>query len=207
MNFYSIEREIALGKQMAQEVERQAKIVNDPVVSEYVNRVGQNLVRNSDARVPFTIKVVDDEEINTFALPGGVFFVDTGVLLNSDNEAEMAGVMAHEIGQVAARHGTRQASRTELMQYGALPVILIGGMAGFAIYQCLGVAVPLWLPQVQPRFGVGSRLAGPPVRLQDGIRSNCLCDFFEKIESQEKKNPGLMSKLFAPPNQGSDQHK
>jgi predicted Zn-dependent protease len=105
MNFYSIEKEIALGKQMAQEVERQAKIVEDPVVAEYVNRVGQNLARNSDAKVPFTIKVVDDEEINAFALPGGFFFVNTGVLLNADNEAAMAGVMAHEIAHVAAWHG------------------------------------------------------------------------------------------------------
>src|SRR5476651_878684 len=96
VNFYSIEKEIALGKQMAQEVERQAKIVDDPVIAEYVNRVGQNLVRNSDAKVPFTIKVIDSEEINAFALPGGFFFVNTGILLNADNEAEMAGVMAHE---------------------------------------------------------------------------------------------------------------
>ncbi|HVW08585.1 MAG TPA: M48 family metalloprotease, partial [Bryobacteraceae bacterium] len=94
LNFYSIEKEIAIGKQMAQEVERQAKIVNDPVIAEYVNRVGQNLVRNSDAKVPFTIKVIDSEEINAFALPGGFFFVNTGVIANADNEAEMAGVMA-----------------------------------------------------------------------------------------------------------------
>jgi predicted Zn-dependent protease len=115
INFYSIEKEIALGKQMAQEVERQAKIVDDPIIAEYVNRVGQNLVRNSDAKVPFTIKVIDSEEINAFALPGGFFFVNTGILLNADNEAEMAGVMAHEIAHVAARHGTRQASRGELV--------------------------------------------------------------------------------------------
>ena len=107
VNFYSIEKEIALGKQMAQEVERQAKIVDDPIVTEYVNRIGQNLVRNSDAKVPFIIKVIDSEEINAFALPGGFFFVYTGSLINADNEAEMAGVMAHEIGHVAARHARR----------------------------------------------------------------------------------------------------
>jgi len=111
---------IALGKQMAQEVERQAKIVDDPVIAEYVNRIGQNLVRNSDAKVPFTIKVIDSEEINAFALPGGFFFVNTGILLNADNEAEMAGVMAHEIGHVAARHGTRQATRGEIAQIGSI---------------------------------------------------------------------------------------
>src|SRR5712691_7836230 len=114
VNFYSLEKEIALGKQLAQEVERQAKIVDDPVIAEYVNRVGQNLVRNSDAHVPFTIKVVDAEEINAFALPGGFFFVNTGVVLNADTEAELAGVMAHEIAHVAARHGTRQATRGQI---------------------------------------------------------------------------------------------
>ena len=113
---------------MAQEVERQAKIVNDPVVSEYVNRIGRNLVRNSDAKVPFTIKVIDSEEINAFALPGGFFFINTGVLLNADNEAEMAGVMAHEIGHVAARHGTRRATRGQIAQIASIvPVIAVGG--------------------------------------------------------------------------------
>src|ERR1700729_467828 len=120
VNFYSIEKEIALGKQMAQEVERQARIVDDPVVAEYVNRIGQNLVRNSDAKVPFTIKVIDSEEINAFALPGGFFFVNTGILLNADNEAEMAGVMGHEIAHVAARHGTRQATRGQIAQIGSI---------------------------------------------------------------------------------------
>src|ERR1700692_4314268 len=143
MNFYSIEKEIALGKQMAQEIEHQARIVEDPVVEEYVNRVGQNLVRNSDAKVPFTIKVVDDEEINAFALPGGFFFVNTGVLLNADNEAEMAGVMAHEIAHVAARHGTRQASRGEIARIGSIvPLIAVGGVAGYGIYQAMGLVVP-----------------------------------------------------------------
>src|ERR1700729_1427404 len=135
VNFYSIEKEIALGKQMAQEVERQAKIVNDPVIAEYVNRIGQNLVRNSDAKVPFTIKVLDAEEINAFALPGGFFFVNTGVLLNADSEAEMAGVMSHEIAHVAARHGTRQATRGQLIQFATIPLIFMGGWTGYAIYQ------------------------------------------------------------------------
>ncbi len=111
VNFYSLEKEIALGKQLAQQVERQSKVINDPVVSEYVNRVGQNLVRNSDAKVPFTIKVIEDPTINAFALSGGFMFVDSGLILKADSEAELAGVMAHEIAHVAARHGTRQATR------------------------------------------------------------------------------------------------
>src|SRR6516162_7864241 len=133
VNFYSLEKEIALGKQLAQEVERQAKIVDDPVIAEYVNRVGQNLVRNSDAKVPFTIKVLDSEEVNAFALPGGFFFVNSGLILKADNEAELAGVMAHEIAHVAARHGTRQATRGEIINYGSIPLIFVGGWAGYAI--------------------------------------------------------------------------
>src|SRR5438552_16768454 len=143
LNFYSIEKEIALGKQMAQEVERQAKIVDDPIIAEYVNRVGQNLVRNSDAKVPFTIKVVDAEEINAFALHGGFFFVNTGVLLNADTEAELAGVMAHEIAHVAARHGTRQATRGQIINYASIPLIFMRGCTGYAIRQGAGLANPL----------------------------------------------------------------
>ena len=156
INFYSLEKEIALGKQMAQEVERQAKIVDDPIVAEYVNRVGQNLVRNSDAKVPFTIKVVDAEEINAFALPGGFFFVNTGILLNADNEAEMAGVMAHEIAHVAARHGTRQATRGQLAQYASIPLIFVGGWTGYAIRQGMGIAIPMGFPSFSRAFESGS---------------------------------------------------
>src|SRR5215468_362630 len=129
--FYSLEKEIALGKQLAQEVERQAKIIDEPVIAEYVNRVGQNLVRNSDAKVPFTIKVIDTEDINAFALPGGFFFVNSGLILKADTESELAGVMAHEIAHVAARHGTRQATRGELAQIATIPLIFWGGWAGF----------------------------------------------------------------------------
>src|SRR5690349_22631105 len=123
VNFYSLEKEIALGKQLAQEVERQAKIIDDPIIAEYVNRVGQNLVRNSDAKVPFTIKVLDTEEVNAFALPGGFFFVNSGRLLKAEPEPALAGVMAHEIAHVAARHGTRQATRGTIVNYASIPLI------------------------------------------------------------------------------------
>src|ERR1700684_2566999 len=113
INFYSLEKEIAIGKGMAQQVERSAKIIDDPIIAEYVNRVGQNIVRNSDAKVPFTIKVIDTEEVNAFALPGGFFYVNSGLILRADSEAELAGVMAHEIAHVAARHGTCQATMGE----------------------------------------------------------------------------------------------
>src|SRR6195256_5444496 len=138
VNFYSIEKEIGLGKQLAQEVERQAKIIDDPVIAEYVSRLGQNLVRNSDAKVPFTIKVLDSEEVNAFALPGGFFFVNTGLILKTENEAELAGVMAHEIAHVAAGHGTKQATRGQLANIGTIPLIFVGGWTGYAIRQGAG---------------------------------------------------------------------
>ncbi len=143
INFYSLEKEIALGKQLAQEVERQAKVIDDPIIAEYVNRVGQNLVRNSDAKVPFTIKVLDTEEVNAFALPGGFFFVNSGLILKAESEAELAGVMAHEIAHVAARHGTRQATKGDLLQIGTIPLIFMGGWAGYAIRQGAGLAIPM----------------------------------------------------------------
>src|ERR1700691_2030634 len=197
VNFYSIEKEIALGKQMAQEVERQAKIVDDPVIAEYVNRIGQNLVRNSDAKVPFTIKVIDSEEINAFALPGGFFFVNTGILLNADNEAEMAGVMAHEIGHVAARHGTRQATRGQIAQIGSIvPLIAVGGMAGYGIYQAMGLVVPMGFLKFSRGFESEADLLGIEYMYKSGYDPGAFVDFFEKVQSQEKRKPGTMSKLF-----------
>ncbi len=197
VNFYSIEKEIALGKQMAQEVERQARIVDDPIVAEYVNRVGQNLVRNSDAKVPFTIKVVDSDEINAFALPGGFFFVNTGILLNADNEAEMAGVMAHEIAHVAARHGTRQATRGELVNYGSIPLIFLGGWTGYAIRQSMGLAIPMGFLSFSRGFEAEADMLGLQYLYKAGYDPGSFVDFFEKIQSQEKRKPGTMSKVFS----------
>src|SRR5262244_3348266 len=152
INFYSLEKEIALGKQLAQEVERQAKVIDDPVIAEYVNRVGQNLVRNSDAKVPFTIKVLDSEEVNAFALPGGFFFVNTGLILKAESEAELAGVMSHEIAHVAARHGTRQATKGEVAQLATIPLIFMGGWAGYGIRQAASVLVPIGFLQFSKAF-------------------------------------------------------
>src|SRR5664279_347779 len=152
VNFYSIEKEIALGKGLAQEVERQSKIVNDPVIAEYVNRLGQNLVRNSDAKVPFTIKVIDSEEVNAFALPGGFFFVNSGLILKAESEAELAGVMAHEIAHVAARHGTKQATRGEIANFATIPLIFMGGWAGYGIRQAASIALPIGFLQFSRSF-------------------------------------------------------
>jgi len=197
VNFYSLEKEIGLGKQLAQEVERQAKIVDDPVIAEYVNRVGQNLVRNSDAKVPFTIKVIDSEEVNAFALPGGFFFVNSGLVLKADNEAELAGVMAHEIAHVAARHGTRQATRGQIINYASIPLIFMGGWTGYAIRQGAGLAIPLGFLTFSRGFESEADLLGLEYMYKAGYDPTSFVDFFEKIQTLEKKKPGTLSKVFS----------
>jgi len=198
INFYSLEKEIALGKGLAQEVERQAKIIDDPIIAEYVNRVGQNIVRNSDAKVPFTIKVLDTEEVNAFALPGGFFFVNSGLILKTETEAELAGVMAHEIAHVAARHGTRQATRGDLMQIGAIAgSIFLGGWTGYAIRQGMGLAIPLGYLQFSQAFEREADYFGLQYMYKSGYDPTAFVDFFEKIQTLEKKKPGTFSKVFS----------
>src|SRR5216110_2558514 len=143
INFISLEKEIQMGRQLAAEIERQVKLVEDPTINEYVNRVGQNIVRNSDAKVPFTIKVVESDEINAFALPGGFFYVNSGLILAADDESELAGVMAHEIAHVAARHGTEQESKGQLINYMTLPLIFVSGPIGYGIQQSANLLVPM----------------------------------------------------------------
>src|SRR5213594_4247249 len=142
-NWYSIERQIAMGRDYAQQVESTSKLVTDPVVTEYVNRLGQNLVRNSDAQVPFTIKVIDSDDINAFALPGGFFYVDSGLIQAADNEAELAGVMAHEIAHVTACHAARGNTRSQLMHLASVSMMMVGGPIGFGVYEAAGLAMPL----------------------------------------------------------------
>jgi predicted Zn-dependent protease len=196
VNFYSLEKEIAIGKQLAMQVERQAKIIDDPVVAEYVNRIGQNLVRNSDAKVPFTIKVIDSEEVNAFALPGGFFFVNSGLVMKADTEAELAGVMAHEIGHVAARHGTRQATRGEIANLATIPLWFVGGWAGYGAYQAASVLIPIGFLKFSRQFEAEADLLGLEYMYKAGYDPTAFVDFFEKIQAMEKKKPGSMAKVF-----------
>jgi predicted Zn-dependent protease len=197
VNWFSLEKEIALGKQLAQQVERQSKIVNDPVIAEYVNRIGQNLVRNSDAKVPFTIKVIEDPTVNAFALPGGFFFVQTGLILKADNEAELAGVMAHEIAHVAARHGTRQATRGEIAQLATIPLIFMGGAAAYGIYQASGILVPMGMLKFSRNFESEADYLGLQYMYKTGYDPTAFVDFFEKIQTLEKRKPGTIGKAFS----------
>jgi predicted Zn-dependent protease len=197
INFYSMERELGLGKEMAQETERQAKMVDDPAVTEYVNRLIQTVANNSDAKVPFTIKVVDSDEVNAFALPGGFMFVNTGLIMKADNEAELAGVLAHEIAHVAARHGTRQATRGQLVNYGTIPLIFVGGWAGYAVRQAVSLAVPMGFLKFSRNMEAEADLLGLQYMYKAGYDPTEFVNFFERIQTLEKKKPGAVSKLFS----------
>ncbi|MCW5978529.1 MAG: M48 family metalloprotease [Bryobacteraceae bacterium] len=197
VNFYSLEREIALGKSYAQEIERQAKMVDDPVVTEYVNRVGQNIVRNSDVKVPVTIKVIDSEEVNAFALPGGFFFVNSGLLLKAETEAELAGVMAHELAHIAARHGTRQATRGEIINIASIPLIFMGGWSGYGIRQGASVLIPMGFLKFSRDFEKEADLLGLQYLYKAGYDPTAFVDFFEKLQAAEKRKPGTMAKVFS----------
>ena len=197
INFFSIEKEIALGKELALEVEQSNRILNDPEVTEYINRLGQNIVRNSDAQVPFVVKVIDSDEVNAFALPGGFFYVNTGLILAAQEESELAGVMAHEIAHVAARHATEQFSKGRLFNLASIPLIFVGGPLGFGLQQAVSLLVPLQFLQ----FSRGSEREADFLGLQylskTGYDPESFISFFEKVSAQEKKKPGLLSRAFS----------
>ncbi len=197
VNFYSPEKEIALGRQLAQEVVRQAKLSEDPILTEYVNRMGQNLVRNSDAKYPFTFQVIESDQPNAFALPGGYVFVHTGLIKMADEEAELAGAMAHEIAHVAARHMTRQATRAEMLNLGTLPLILLGGWPGYGARQAADAAFPLSLLSFSRRYESEADSLGLQYMYAAGYDPTCAVTLFEKLESLNRKKPGTIGRLFA----------
>jgi beta-barrel assembly-enhancing protease len=196
-NCYSLEKEIAMGKQLAGEVQRQAKLMDDPIVAEYVNRVGQNLARNSDAKVSFTFQVIDDPTLNAFALPGGFVFVNTGLLTAAETEAEMASAMAHEIAHVAARHMTRQACRAQVANIVTLPLIFMGGLGGYAIRQAAGVAIPMTFLSFSRAYEAEADYLGLQYLYAAGYDPTASIDMFEKMMSLQKTSPGAIAKVFS----------
>jgi len=197
-NWYSLDKQVAMGRDYSQQVEHSAKLINDPVVTEYINRIGQNIVRNSDAKVPFTIKVIDDDSINAFALPGGFFYVNTGLILAADNEAELAGVMAHETAHVAACHVAREQTRGNIVSLASIPLIFVPG--GWAVYEgtqaALSIGVPLTFMKFSRSFEAQADFLGMEYMYKAGYDPQAFISFFEKIEAQEKKKPGFIAKAF-----------
>lgn len=198
-NWYSIDTDIKLGKQTAMMIESSAHIIQDPVIVEYVNRVGQNLVRNSDAKVPFTIKVIDSDDINAMALPGGFFYVNTGLILAADDEAELAGVMAHEIAHVAARHQTRNMTRAQYASLATIPLIFV--INSWGVYQATNMAMSVAVPAVFMKFNRADEAEADYLGLQylykAGYDPQGLISVFEKVKALDKQKPGTLAKVFS----------
>ncbi len=198
-NWYSTDSEIKMGKMYATEIEKSTKFITDPVVTEYVNRIGQNIVKNSDCKVPFTIKVIDSDEINAMALPGGFFYVNSGLILNADEEAEIAGVMAHEIAHVCAHHAVREQTRMNYAQLGTIPLIMMTGYSwtGYGIYEATQFAIPLTFLKFSRDFEAQADFLGIQYMYRAGYDPQAFITFFEKVQALEKRKPGLVAKAFS----------
>ena len=196
-NWYSTDTEIKMGKMYSEEVEKSSRFITDDVVEEYVNRIGQNIVKNSDCKVPFTIKVIDSDEINAFALPGGFFYVNSGLILAADEEAELAGVMAHETAHVCAHHAVREMTRANYAQLGTIPLIFIGGWTGYGIYEAASLAVPITFLKFSRDFEAQADFLGVQYMYRAGYDPQAFISFFEKVQALEKRKPGLVAKAFS----------
>ncbi|HWX54519.1 MAG TPA: M48 family metallopeptidase [Verrucomicrobiae bacterium] len=196
-NWYSLESQVAMGRQFAQQVDQTSKLITDPKVNEYVNRIGQNLVRNSDSKLPFTIKILDDETPNAFTLPGGFMYVNSGAILTADNEAELAGVMAHEIGHVAACHIARQNTRGALAQIATIPLIFLGGpLVNLGISEAMNLAVPATFMKFSRNFEAQADYLGVQYAYKAGYDPVGMINFFERIEALDKKKKGFITKAY-----------
>ena len=196
-NWFSTDTEIKMGKAASADIEKSTRFITDPVITEYVNRIGQNIVKNSDCKVPFTIKVIDSDEINAMALPGGFFYVNSGLILNADEEAELAGVMAHETAHVCAHHTAREMTRAEYAQLGTIPLIFIGGWTGYGIYEAAQIGVPMTFLHFFREFEAQADYLGLQYMYRAGYDPQAFIAFFEKVQALEKRKPGLVAKAFS----------
>jgi predicted Zn-dependent protease len=196
VNFYSIDKEIAMGKEMAQELEAQSQMLNDAVVSNYVEELGQRLARRSDIKEPLIIKVVDSDEVNAYALPGGYFYVNTGLILAAQSEAELTAVMAHEIAHIAARHATKNMTKVQIWNLASIPMMFFGGPIGMAVQQVSALALPLSINKFSRDAEREADLLGIEYQYAAGYDPNAFIDFFERLKTGRKK-PNAVAQAFA----------
>jgi predicted Zn-dependent protease len=195
-NWYSLERQISMGKDYSKQVESTSRLITEATISDYINRIGQNLVRNSDSQVPFTIKVIDSDDINAFALPGGFFYVDSGLIQAADNEAELAGVMAHEIAHVAACHMARARTRGQLMNLASISMMMVGGPVGYGVYQAAGLAMPMTFLKFSRGFESEADFLGVEYMYKAGYDPQAFTTFFERVKNLEKRRGSTIAKAF-----------
>ncbi len=195
-NFYSIEKELALGRQLSLEVERQAKLYDDPIVVEYLDRIVQNLARHSDVTFPVSVKIIDSDQPNAFTLPGGHMFIDTGLIRLTESEAELAATLAHELGHVAARHATRQATQGTIANIATIPLSILGGPVGLLAHGAASVAMPMSFLKFSRVFETEADELGLQYMYESGYDPAASVDIFERLEALEKKKPGTIAQLF-----------
>ena len=203
-NWYSLEGDIEIGREYSKALDAATKQIEDPIVTEYVNRIGQILVGNSDAKVPFTIRVIDSEEINAFAFPGGYLYVNSGLIRAAQDEAELAGVMAHEIGHVAARHAARQRTRSQMFNLASIPLIFVGGGIGVAMQQAAALAIPFSMTKFSRSFEAEADYLGVEYVYNAGYDPQAFISFFERLQAREKQKPGFIARAFSSHPQTSD---
>jgi predicted Zn-dependent protease len=199
VNLFSLDREKKLGKQLALEVERSSKFIDDSVVTSYLDRISQSIAKNSDIQFPITIRVIDSEAVNAFTLPAGFQYINSGLILQTEGEAELAGVLAHGIAHTALRSSTKGATKGEVTQIAATvgSIFIPYSWAGYSMYQGLNLAIPLTFLKFSREAERAADSLGLPYMYKAGYDPNSYVTFFERIQAEEKRRPGNIPKVFS----------
>ena len=211
MNFFSLDQDIQLGREAAAEYEKQLPVIRNSDMDRMVERISTRLKKSPAAQAnvfPYSFRVVNDKNINAFALPGGPMFLNTGLFLNADNEAQIAGVMAHEMSHVILRHGTNQMSKAQLMQgLGMGASIFLGATQGGMLGQLGQAGIGIGLQTMLLKYSRGAErdadLLGAQIMNDAGYNPIEMARFFEKLEAQSGKDSKLGEFFASHPNPGN----
>lgn len=193
INIYSNTREMALGRDLAGDVERSARLIEDPVVTEYVNRIGQGLVRESNSPFTVRIRIIRADEANSLALPGGFIYINSALIRATENEAELAAALAHEIAHVASRHYTRQTTCGDILGFASIALLFVGGWPGLLAREGSTFGGPL----VMKRFSRGAEAEADRLGIQylydAGYDPTAFVDLLERFSRPEQTGPGIFA--------------